>query len=678
MAATLLHHNRRVTWLALLGGILLAGLAGQLCLFRVGDGLARLSYDLPFMFSSRRVPEQLVMVYVDAKIKSNLGEPAGESLSRRFYTRLLDRLSSEGARLVLFDILFDYPDPRPGVDAEFATAIDKNQRVVLAGNYLKQVQGDSMTSSPMPPIPVLAHAAAGWGLAQVTPDPDLAVRLLDPGAEDLPSLSWMGATILESRVSKSKEARLATRWLNYYCPPEHLESVNLDLALETGALPSGFFRDKIVVVGGRAGEADITGAARDEFATPFSRWKAGANRDGMANRMSAGAAIHAFSLLNLLQGNWLNRITNGEEVLVIWLWAIVVGAGLPRFKPWAAMAVAAVAGCAFAWIAIYFQLTRHIWFSWLTPAAAQTLVALLWAVGFQYMVESRRREKLRRAFASYYSPYMADRIANSEFDLTLGGTEVEATIMFTDLEEFTRISESLGPTEVSKLLTDYFSETTRAIFEQDGMIIKYIGDSVMAVWGAPLADPQPAERAVLAGIGMRHAKLKEFQGRRLRTRIGINTGKVLAGNLGSEYRFDYTLIGEATNFASRLEGMNKFLGTDLLISESTRRQLSDSIHCRYLGRFIVAGKSRPEAVYEVIGLLRDSGSAAEWVTLFSDALDRFGKREFDQCEQLLREVLKKRGDNDGPSQFYLKEIEKVRKNPSTGAAWSGVITLDSK
>ncbi len=583
MARTLFHRNRSLAWLAMLGGIALAGAIGQLCLLPFGDGLSRLSYDLPFLFSNGHVPDDLVMVYVDANIKANLGQSASEPLNRRFYTQLLEKLSRDGARLVLFDILFDYPDPTPGIDAAFADAIRKHGRVVLVGNYVRQVQGDYVTSSPMPPLPVLTEAAAGWGLAQVLPDPDLTVRMLDSGTQDLPSAGWVAATALNAPTTRSQNSRLLARWLNYYCPPRQFDAVNLDHALDPGGLPAGFFRNKIVVVGGRAGEGDVAGSARDEFATPFSRAK---------SPMSAGAAVHGLTVLNLVHGDWLMRLEYPWQSLLTWSWAILITIALLRFRPWQAIAVAIGAAVAFAIVAIAVQIHYRIWFAWVAPTAVQTPAALIWAVGFQYMVEARRREKLRRAFAVYYSPYMADRIAESEFDLSLGGKEVEATIMFTDLEGFTGICEGLQPSEVSQLLTAYFTETTRAIFDQDGMIIKYIGDAVMAVWGAPLADPQPAERAVRAALGIRAAGLKEFRGRRLNTRIGINTGKVLAGNLGSEFRFDYTLIGEATNLASRLEGLNKYLGTDLLISESTQRELTDAFQCRSLGRFIVSGKRK--------------------------------------------------------------------------------------
>jgi len=668
MVTTLLKRNRKATWFGWVAGVVLVGLAGQLCLLRLGDGLARLSYDLPFLYSSQNVPDELVMVYSDAKVKSHLGQLPKDDLDRRFCAELLNRLAREGARLVLFDILFDYASPDPQVDAAFAEAIRRQGRVVLIGDFTTQVQGNIMTSSPMPPVPQLTQAAAGWGLARISPDPDLTVRILDSGNEEFPSAGWIAAALLDAPAARLKASRLTERWLNYYCKPGELNAVNLDHALDPGGLPDGYFRNKIVVVGGRAGEAGVAGAARDEFSTPYSRSK---------EPLTAGAAIHAFSLLNLVHGDWLTRLGFVKESFLFWFWGMLITTGLLYFRPWPAMGMAVVAAGGFAVVAMYVQIHHRVWFSWLAPAAVQTSVALIWSVGFQYLIEVRRREKLRRAFAVYYSPYMADRIANSDFDLSLGGTEVEATVMFTDLEGFTTMSETLPPAEVSKLLTAYFSETTRAIFEQDGMIIKYIGDSVMAVWGAPMADPQPAERAVLAAIGMRHAGLKEFRGRRLRTRIGVNTGKVLAGNLGSEFRFDYTLIGEATNYASRLEGLNKYLGTDILISEATRAELSDAIECRSLGRFLVSGKTKSAEVFEVLGPAVEYRPPPAWLDAFDRALGHFQKRELPEAEQLMREVLALRGGNDGPANFYLKEIEKARSQPPS-ATWNGVVVLDAK
>jgi adenylate cyclase len=297
---------------------------------------------------------------------------------------------------------------------------------------------------------------------------------------------------------------------------------------------------------------------------------------------------------------------------------------------------------------------------------AQTGVALVWTVGYQYAIEARRRRKLRQAFAAYLSPYMADRIAESEFDLSLGGKEVEATIMFTDLEGFTTMSEELSPSEVSRILVEYFSTTTKAILDQDGTVIKYIGDAVMAVWGAPMHNPLPSGRAVMAAVAIQRTNRTEVAGRTLRTRIGINTGKVLAGNLGSEFRFDYTLIGAATNAASRLEGLNKYLGTDLLISGTTAAGLGEGFLTKAMD------------VHEVLGEAEQFNGRPAWLAEFADAVERFMRRDLDGAEAVFRRVIELRGGTDGPSEFYLKRIATARDATDDGRPWDGVISLKEK
>jgi len=241
-----------------------------------------------------------------------------------------------------------------------------------------------------------------------------------------------------------------------------------------------------------------------------------------------------------------------------------------------------------------------------------------------------------------------------------------------------RMSETLPPAEVSRILTSYFSETTRAILNEDGTILKYMGDAVMAVWGAPMVEPRPALRAVMAAIGMQRAGRKEIAGRLLRTRFGINSGTVLAGNLGSEFRFDYTLIGETTNLASRMEGLNKYLGTDILISEFTRRELDNQILVRSVGRFILSGATRAMEVFEVVGLESEFQPLPPWLKLFAQALEHFTKQEFAEAEPLLRTVIEHRGGLDGPSSFYLQQIAKARTASASIESWDGSVQLESK
>jgi adenylate cyclase len=297
----------------------------------------------------------------------------------------------------------------------------------------------------------------------------------------------------------------------------------------------------------------------------------------------------------------------------------------------------------------------------------QAPVALVWSIAFQYAVEGRRRRQIQKAFSVYLPRHQAERVAESDIDLALGGTEVEATVLFTDLEGFTAMADKLKPEEVSRLLTTYFNRTTRHIQEQDGAIIKYIGDAVLAVWGAPLPVSNPAERAALAACGMIDEGRNEVLGRRLRTRIGIHSGRVLAGNFGSDFRFDYTVIGATTNLASRLEGMNQALGTNILTSETTRSQLSDRLRTRNLGRFRVRGFSEPVQIHEVLGTSAALPIMPEWASLFEEALTRLEHREWSRSETVFRQVLSLRQGVDGPTEFFLRRIATLRDG-----IWDGI------
>lgn len=670
--------KRKAIFQAALAGAALAAMLGvalvgiprgdHLYGFGFGETLSRLSYDVPFSLRSG-VPDEMVVVYVDSRVKANLQEPKDQPLDRKYYARLLQRLNREGARLVLFDFLFDEPGKDPVADQEFASAIKKQRQVVLVADYSKELQGNVVAEVPVPPIESLAKAAAGWGLARLSPDSaDGVLRRLDPGVELCPSAAWVAARLLDAPVTRDERHRGQVRWLNYYGPPVEFRSVNLDQALQPDGLPKDFFRDKLVVVGSRP-EGRLATIENDQFPTPFSRsW----------NRFSSGAGIHALTLLNLVRGDWLEEMSTSWQLVLVIAWGVVVGAGLTLVRPWHAAWLAVLGALFMGAGAVYLQLSKNIWWPWLIPVAIQTPVALVWSVGWQYALELRRRGRLRQAFAGYLSPDLADRIADENFDLSLGGKIVEATIMFTDLDGFTAMSENLNPKEVSLLLTTYFNRTTRAILEQDGTIIKYMGDAVLAVWGAPLPDNRHAERAVIAAWRMIQAGRTEIAGRSLRTRVGINSGPALAGNLGSDYRFDYAVIGETTNTASRLENLNKLLGTEILISEATRAQIIMDVRTRSLGRFLMPGKTRPVAVYEVVGMGNDASASFPWLPVFEEALGAFGVRKFDHAEELFRQAIALRDGKDGPAEFYLKRIPAACEESNSEVPWDGVVVITSK
>jgi adenylate cyclase len=317
------------------------------------------------------------------------------------------------------------------------------------------------------------------------------------------------------------------------------------------------------------------------------------------------------------------------------------------------------------------------WFAWGVPVLVQTPIALGWAVGTRYFLEERRRTRLRNAFAHYLSPSMADRIADANFDPTPGGEVVEATIIFTDLQGFTTLSEGLGdPRKLSEVLIAYFTNTTQHVVENQGTIIKYIGDAVLAVWGAPLPDAEHPIKATRAAWRMHLASGKEVLGHKLITRVGIHTGEVLAGNLGSAYRFDYTVIGDAVNFAARLEALNKYLGTRILISDATVSRLNGEFITRRLGDFKVVGKDQTVGIHELT-VPKGEAEPMPWLEAFDAGTAAFRCGDLDEAERRMREVCELRGGHDGPAKFYLGKITALRSEglPSN---WTGTIELTSK
>ena len=575
------HLRRALTIIA--GGLLAIGM-GLACLrFSFGEPLMRLSYNLPFIFRSNLDTDKVTLVYLDEQSAKQLHQPIDDVWNRALHVRLVDRLTQDNARLVFYDIVFDQPATDLAADVAFADSIQRNGKVILGATLekIERMGGVSRKTVAAPTKP-LRKAAAGWGILAFDPvDPDYGVREIFLGTSLIPSATWKAAQVLGAGITRESRETAVNLWVNYYGPRDTFPSINFAQALDPEGLPPGYFKDKIVLIGGRSTVGSLA-LGRDEFATPYST---------SSHQFSPGLEIHATILLNLLRGEWLTRMSEKWESILVVVTGLLV-AGLCVLRPTLATLSALLASVAIGCGACWIVWSKRIWLDWMVPVAVQIPFGLVWSVGSQYLLESRRRKELRRAFGFYLSPQMADKIANSDFDLRPGGEIVEATVIFTDLENFTTLSEDLDPAEVSAILIAYFEQTTRCILEKKGTIIKYVGDAVMAAWGAPIKEPAHASRAAEAACDLRALTEIEVRGRKLRTRIGVNSGKVLAGNLGSSFRFDYTMIGDTTNFASRLESLNKYLGTQILISEAVREQLDGKFNTRRLGEFRVAGGSQ--------------------------------------------------------------------------------------
>jgi adenylate cyclase len=655
--------------LTVIAGSLLAIAAGFVCLSSsFSEPLTRASYDLPFLWRATLETHEIVLVYLDDQSTKALNQPIDDKWNRGLHVRLLDRLKQDEARLIFYDILFDAPASDPAEDLFLAESLNRFGKAILgAALDIVQPMGGVKQERIIPPLKPLRKAAAGWGVLAFKPiDADYGVRQLYPGTSDIPGATWKAAEVLGAESTREPRESIEQRWINYYGPANTFSSVNFAQALDPEGVPPGYFKNKIVMVGGRSAVGYLA-KGQDEFGTPYSRG---------AHQFTTGLEVHATILLNLLRGEWLSRMPEKWEIAILILGGLIAGA-LSASRPFFAATAALIVSLAITCFAFWSVWHQHVWFDWLVPAAIQMPLGLAWSVGSQYLLESRRRKELRRAFGFYLSPQMADKIANSDFDLTPGGKLVDATVIFTDLESFTSITEDLDPAEVSQILTSYFGQTTKCILENKGTIIKYIGDAVFAAWGAPIDDPQHAMRAVETACDLRCLSELVVHGKTLRTRVGIHSGKVLAGNLGSSYRFDYTMIGDAVNFASRLEALNKYLSTQVLISDAVKQQLDDGFVTRQLGEFRVAGKKQSVVIHELLCRCDAESGEKKWIEVFEKGLSVFRAGEFETARDYMERTREIRGGSDGPAEFYLRKLTALEEHDRP-ENWTGVVALSEK
>lgn len=654
---------------ALVGMALLVAVGLACAAFRLGNPLARLSYDLTFRFARPFAPPEAVMVMIDDESRKELGVAPGQPMPRMLQARLLERLTRDGARIVFYDLIFDVPSDDPAADTAFAAAMKRHGGVVLSGLHDKVLRSGVAEEIVVRPTDTLREAARGWGLAgPLLLDPDNTVRRVGLPATDEPLAHWVAAELAGAAATRIEANREAMRWLNYYGPAGTIPWCSFHEALDEKMRPADFFRGKIVCIGAKPSAVGRK-FGEDEFGYPHSRFGA---------PYIIGLEIHTTALLNVLRGEWLDRLSLPLELTLVALLGLVAGIAAYSLPPMRGMIVLAVCALAVAIGAMAHQIHARMWWNWLVPVAVQFPLAAVWSTATRYAGEVRRRAQLRQAFSLYLSPQMADRIAEEKMDLKPGGQLVEATVLFTDCKGFTAMSEELKDAKIiSDTLIAYFTQTSRHVLENDGTIIKYIGDAVFACWNAPIADAEHAIKAARAGWAMAEASKQVVMGRALTTRVGVCTGEVVAGNLGSPYRFDYTCIGEAVNFASRLEALNKHLGTGVLLADTTRQALGDRFICRALGSFIVAGKTTPVAIHELIAPAESKPADLAWVQTWDEAMRTLRQGDFEALQKLLREVVWQRGGSDGPAEYYLKYLAKLEEENHL-REWTGVVKLSEK
>ena len=430
----------------------------------------------------------------------------------------------------------------------------------------------------------------------------------------------------------------------------------------------GTFRDKIVLVG-----ASATGIG-DLRTPPYG----GIDYPGLE--------VHANVIDNMLNDGFLIRGPHQEvfDLALIFLFGIPLGIALALVSPrWMWFGLALLVPFAFL---NYISFLRGHWLNFTLPAMTLTANVMLVSL-YRALVEEKEKRKVRSAFSRYLNPEVIRRLLLNPKLVEPRKTEI--TVMFSDIRGFTTISEKLDAQELAIFLNGYLSDMTKIVFGTQGTLDKYIGDAVMAFWGAPIEEPDHAENACKAALAMMQRvhelqKKWEAEGKpKLDIGVGLNSGPASVGNMGSELQYGYTALGDTVNLSSRLEGLNKEYGTHILVNESTYMAVKEAgFLFRELDIIRVKGKLQPVVIYELVGRVSELEKDPGYVELlwrleeFAAARALYGHRKWDEAQRKFEEILK-RCPEDGPSRMYWKRCQEyLFDEPPVG--WDGVFTMTHK
>lgn len=606
----------------------------------------------------------LVLVEIDEYSLRNLQPNAGRwPWPRAVHSMLIDYLARAPAKVVAYDVDFAEPDTRTGFafggdtwsgaesDQAFVDSVRRAGNVIMLADatYEGAAPADATSTlggfavrSPLVaerstifrPFPALASASAGFGHNVFMLDVDGPLRhtipLVQAGGRALPSLGLAaalrasGANVADVAVADQSlrvgEQTMPTtlrfvrtaqgvrpmQWglVNFRGPAllpdlEHrpyrkfaffdlLYSEEQLLAGERPNVDPAQFANAVVFVGVTAS------GLHDVFETSFAGGK------------MPGIQVHAAVADDWLSGRFLAPAPTRTRVALVMFVAVCAGL-LAAFLPvwWATLAT--VVGSVGVVALSLWCFRRGLWLDLVQPQLSAAL-ALFSGAGYQYVVEGREKRKMKKLFGRYVSKDVYDQLVAHPELATLGGQRRQMTVLFSDIRGFTTLTEQGQPEAVVGMLNEYFTEMVQIVFQHKGTVDKFVGDMVMALFGAPLDDADHPDHAVQAAL-MMIARLGELnarwaqEGRKadLDIGIGVNTGAMIAGNIGSEAIMSYTVIGDDVNLGSRLESLNKTYGTRIIISDATRRQLKGRYTMRALGEVVVKGKSAAVSIFEVTG-----------------------------------------------------------------------------
>jgi adenylate cyclase len=632
------------------------------------------TYDL--RFKDLRGPIQpspnIGIIAIDEKSIAELGR---YPWSRDHYARLVDKLAAAKAKAVMFDVFF--PE-RESVahDRMFAAATKRAGNVVLAVvfDFDKNGRVTTITRS----LPEIERGAIGVGHINQLPDDDGVIRrnplLIEKDGKQIPSLGLVAAMLAlgetkyvagdfdialgEHHIPVDGEYRM---WLNYVGGPGVYPRYSFTDVVN-GRIPAKELKGKILFLGATAlGIYDMR-------VTPF-------------NGNTPGVELHATIADNIISERYIRQ--GGMEALIDMIFIVAMGALAffltTRLRLYGAIPATAILLSGYIWFTYYMFNAGH-WINMIYPIMS-AVIAILVGGGFRYLVLERSAREMRSMFSSYLSPKLVARLEKDPEAAKIGGDNKEVTVLFTDIKSFTTFSEAHPPQEVVSRLNEYLGAMVQVIEQHDGTIDKFIGDGIMAYWGAPLAQPDHAKLAIdcIKAINERMKELRvKWQERGVEPftiRGGVQSGEVVAGNVGlAGKKMEYTVIGDTVNQAARLEGTAKYYGVTYLVGEETYQRTREICRYRELDKIRVVGKQLPVTIYEPLeGLsMLDAATAGR----FEAALALYRASAWEKAQTAFTAVLDIEPE-DKPSKIYLERCGYFMQNPPT-VDWDGVFNRAEK
>jgi len=664
------------------------------------------SLDFFQTFNTPMTHPPVVMVEID---QESLTVGSGHGIQwpwpRQMYAPLVDLCFRSGARGIIFDIIFSEPSSYGKEDdLQFAEAMGRAKNVFLPVNFsgspdnrteLIAVQhfgirknSDNpsfrVAQSYVPPIAELAEAARGVGDVIVSPDRDgiyRRVRLFtEYGGYLFPTLAAApvlqrfsfggGSVLFEGRkLSLSEEGELL---LHGYGRGLQFPRLNVLELISAYQHPGSDLSDRVtqrlqnqyVIIGLTApGLYDLKPTA--------------------VNPVSPGASVHGTLLANLLLHNHILQLNNPWRLLLLFAICMVLAFSvLSMVSFWKNGLVFLLFVLGWPVLSFILFFSQRVWIGLFYPEVAIFTVFVMTAT-FSYHTEGKKRRVIRQLFSQYMSEVLVKELEEDPQKATLGGNRRFITAFFSDLADFTALSEQFEPERIVSLLNMYFTEMSQIILDSQGVIDKYQGDGIMAFWGAPISLPDHAGRACLAALECqaRMGRINKILQREglppLKMRIGLHSGDAIVGNMGSTHRFDYTIIGDNVNLASRLEGANKRFGTGIITSEATYELAKEKVTARELDRIAVKGRRRTIRIFELVGERdRIPQEIKEAIFLFEKGLQAYRQKRFEEAKQAFQEVLVMKPD-DTPAMIFLERCERLVEQ-SLPADWDDVFRLTEK